>query len=336
MTTEPTSALTYEDLIIEVALLLSVAYYGAAGDEAPQVPTDAHDLAECKRYVNNGIRMFLADAPPNGWRWTRPTASVTLWPSVPVDSTVTATGTYAAGTGLTTITASAEVFYPTMEAKAITVTDVGDITIASYTSATVVTATGDHSWIGSKTFAVTADGNYTLTRVFGGQYTGPITYAADTNTGATVEWSSEAVIRTYREPSVVESGYPFKAAVRRMADTPRRWELMVYPIPQEVLVVEFPFDLHFDSLVNLTDLHPAGFAFDEAVKTACRAVAEKEAEEAPGVEWSYYREIALPNAWRTDARSAPRKLGYCGNGQPTMSQDDFRRYIQRPIVTYNQ
>ncbi len=45
MAANPTGAMTFQDRIIEVAIKLGVAYYGSAGDEAAQVPTDAHDLS---------------------------------------------------------------------------------------------------------------------------------------------------------------------------------------------------------------------------------------------------------------------------------------------------
>lgn len=66
---EPTGGLTFEDLVIRVAEYLGVASYGVNGDGAAAVPTDAHDLALCKRLVNDGIRMFIADN--SKWRWTR-------------------------------------------------------------------------------------------------------------------------------------------------------------------------------------------------------------------------------------------------------------------------
>lgn len=328
MSSEPTGALTFNDLILEAALTLGVAYYGAAGTEVAQIPTNVYDLAECKRYVNNAIRMFINDAPKHGWRWARPTASMILWPSVAVNAAVTATGVYVAPT--TTITASTASFYPSMEGKTIAVTGVGNLTIASYTSATVVTVTANSPFVGA-TFSITADGNYTLPKTFGGEYTGAIRYAAGSNTGATVEWSSEDTIRSYREPSVVETGYPFRAAVRRMETPARRWELMVYPAPQAVVTVEFPYDLYFDRLTAVTEVHPAGYMFDEAVKVAVRATCEMEAMAGAGAFMSYYRQVALPGAWQADMRSAPRRLGYTGP-QGSLSQDDYRRYVQRPIV----
>lgn len=75
---EPTSALTFEDLILEASRLMGTGHYGSDGDEAVQVPTDAHDLAESKRMVNNAIRMFVADAPRSGWNWMKPVDTITL------------------------------------------------------------------------------------------------------------------------------------------------------------------------------------------------------------------------------------------------------------------
>lgn len=328
MSVVPTSTLTFDDLLLEVAIFLSIAYYGADGTEEAQTPIDTQDLADCKRHVNNAIRMFINDAPLHGWRWARPTASLVLWPSVAVDSTITATGVF---TSVTTITATEASFYPSMEGKDIVVTDVGTFEVATYVSSTVITIAGDNAFAG-KTFSVEADGNYTLPRTFGGSHTGPITYGANSNTGAHIEWSSESQIRRFREPSTTENGFPFLAAVRVREGTANTWELMTYPIPHEETTVELPFDLHFEKLTAITEVHPAGFQQDEAVKAACIAVAERDSEDSMGQRWNYYRSMALPNAYKVDARSAPRRLGSM-NQDSQMSENDYRRYIQRPTVT---
>jgi len=75
---EPTSALSFYDLIKRVAIEAGIAYYGADGDEQATIPVDAHDFDLCKRVVNDGIRMFIADAPPKGWRWMHRIMSVNL------------------------------------------------------------------------------------------------------------------------------------------------------------------------------------------------------------------------------------------------------------------
>lgn len=87
--TAPSSALTFADLITEVAYKIGCAYYGSDGTGAPQVPVDAHDLAVCQRIVNKAVRMFINDGPqPNGWKWLRPVAQVDLWPQISYDSSV--------------------------------------------------------------------------------------------------------------------------------------------------------------------------------------------------------------------------------------------------------
>lgn len=382
---EPTSASTFQDLILVVAKKLGVAYYGVNGNEVAQIPIDAFELATCKEHVQNAIRMFLSNAPLSGWRWARPVASVSLWADLAIEVTATAawaTGTaYAVGdkvtdssesyvclvahtaaalfatdlaaanwretydctavhspsTGLTTITASADLFYPSMEGRSIVVTGQDTYTIYRYVSATQVTIESTDYWSTDATFSIASNGNYTLPQTFGGQYTGDITYASGTNQITPIRWIGESRIRHLRESPTVRTGDPQLAAVRRFPDNPRRWELVVYPEPSSLEVVEFPFDLHFDSLVALTDLHPAGYAFDEAMRAACKAVAERDEEDVLGGDTQYYRDIVLPDAHRIDGRSAPRRLGYCGNGpRHGMNQRNFRYFQSRPTVTTDQ
>lgn len=340
MSTEPTSALTLSDLITEVAHKLGTASYGADGAGALSVPTDTHDLAEAQRLVNNAIRMFIADAPRGGWRWLRPVASVTIWSDINVNASVTVTGgTYDSTNDETLVTATADTFYESMEEKFVVI-DGTSFRMKRYATATTMYVYGDASAVSADTFSIASNGNYTLPRTFGGQYTGKITYAAGTNQGIDLEWSTDANIRAWREDIDVNTGDPFWAAIRVMdTGTPRRrWELMMYPEPDEVLVVEFPYTLHFDSLVDLAEVHPAPIGHDEAIKAACRAMAEREINEAPGPDSDYYRNVALPNSYRVDAASAPKRLGYFGNPgsarRPTIHS--FRNDVyQRPDVPFN-
>jgi len=346
MVAEPTSILTFNDLILEVARKIGVAYYGSDGDEVVQIPVDAHDLAECKRHVNNGIRMFLADAPePHGWRFTRPTAQVTVWGNIGAntDNTVTA-GAYDSTNDTTDITAEKDSFYESMEGKTINI-DGTDYTIKRYQSATVVHLKGDQTGegIAAKTWSIDADGQYTLPASFSGEYTGVITYTANTNQGVSLEWTSEAVVRQWRENITDETGDPYWAAVRIMTtvfDDRRRWELMLYPRPDEIMTVEFPYTLHFDKLTDTSEVPPVPYSHDDTVKAACLAVAETDVEGAPGPTASYYRTVALPNSYRIDNATAPRRLGYFGNpgpGSAAKAIRNFRDYIyQRPDVSFNE
>lgn len=329
---EPTSAKTFEDLIIRVAQRLGVAYYGENQDEAPQMPVNAYDLALCKQYVNDGIRMVIDDAPPAGWGWQRLTASIVLWPDVETDDDVTITATNLPSENRTLVTCTDDVFYPSMEDHAIVVTDVDTYTIERYVSATSIKLEGQHAWSGSATFSIVSNGNFTLPRTFGGSHRGKITYAAGTNAGVSLIWSTESQIRLNRENTTADTGYPELAAIRLREN--RRWELLTYPTPSNVLTVEFPYSLYFDDLVDPDDTHPAGYEFDGVIIAACLAVAEREEEDNPMGPFSMrYVNRKLPNAYTINARSAPQRLARSDTYGATISE--FRRISTREDVTFN-
>jgi len=342
MSTEPTSTLTYARLIVEVARKGGVAYYGADGQGVAQVPINVYDLDECKRHVNNAIRMVLHDAPPKGWKFAKPTATVVLWASAGVDAANPVLSGGEVG-GLTTLNATEDSFYESMEGRTLTLTGVGDFVISHYVSATQVKVLGDATGAGvaGVTWSITANGDYTLPRTFGGQYDGTPTYAADSNQGVQPSWSDETSIRQWRENRTNETGDPYWIAIRVMNavfDVRRRWELMTHPVPDEVRSIEFPFDLHFDELVDLDEVPPLPFLHDETVKAACLAVAEKDGEDAVGKEWEYYTKC-LNNSYRIDARGYSKSLGRFENPRGvsrTAALRAFRRDLyQRPTVTYN-
>ena len=239
-------------------------------------------------------------------------------------------------------------------------------TIVNYLSPTQIQVFGSTGYTGlssslwngaSTTWAIVGNGDYTLPADFGGQYAGAITFIQNTNRGMILQWTGEENIRMRRQNYNQETGTPYWAAVRLMP-TPsvfgstssyqgyypqrRRWELMTWRISNEYLHILFPYVLSFNNLVNSTDVPPCPFAFDEALKAACFAVAEKEVEDTiQGPDWQYYRTIALPNAHRIDAMSSPKKLGYCGN--PTSYQTGWGQIVetfrgldyQRPTVGVN-
>jgi len=335
---EPTSTLTFEDLILEVARKSRTAYAGVDGDGSLEIPQDAYDLSEAKRHVNNAIRMFIHDGPsPHGWQWVKPTASITIWGNQGATPTKTLTsgGIFS---GVTTLTANVDSFYPTMELKDITITGVGTFNIASYDSATQIKVTGDATAASASTWSITADGNYTLPVTFSGQHGGVISYGANTNQGLDIAWSSEGVIRQWREDVSDETGDPYWAAVRPMTvgSPRRRWELLVYPKPDEVMTLSFPYTLGFDKLIDLDEVPPCPFSHDDTIRAACLAMVEKDVEENLGPDWAYYQK-ALLNSYRIDAQSTPKRLGYFGNGggSPTNVRDFRQNFYDRPTVGFN-
>lgn len=405
---EATSALNFRKLIAEVAYKLGIASYGSSGVGEPEIPTDPHDLFICKRTVNNAIRMFINDAPmPNGWRWLRPVASVTIWPGDRFQGTIltaalaggqttitvtpnvfdssmegqtvqingsdfviaefiapgsviltgdasafvgfqfviaqpsgvntVATATFSGTLGTTVLTVSAATFYPTMELKTIVIAGIS-FTIDGYVSPTVLTVVGDASARVGDTFSIHADGAYTLPLGFGGQVDGHATYEAGTNRGASLQWVDESIIRERQSNVGEETGTPFRLATRiKDTGTPRRrWELVVDRTPSEVFVILFPYTIHFNLLEALTDVPPAPIGHDEAIRAASLAVAERDVEDSIGSAMQYYRS-ALINSYRVDSKSAPRSLGYFGNGGRSWPgiQDWRDSWYQRPTVDVN-
>lgn len=232
-------------------------------------------------------------------------------------------------------------------------------TVLFYVNENTLVIDGNATTFGYPTncpFSFACQGDYTMPANFGGQYTGGITFVANTNRGMILNWTSDLSIRSRRQNYNIESGTPYETAVRIMP-TPsyailtntsgkmlprRRWELMTWRISDEFLSVIFPYTLAFNEMTQLTDVPPSPFAYDEALKACCLAVSEKEVDDQMGgPDWKYYYERALPQAYAVNARSVPRNLGYFGNpaiyyGPATGGQviDNFRNYwYQRPTVS---
>jgi hypothetical protein len=158
---EPTAALSYGDLVLRVAEQLGVAYYGPNGDQAAQVPIDAYTLDRCTRLVQDGIRMFMSDAPPNGWRWQRPLAEVDIWQDIGIQMPPGSAGPELVSSrtvaGTTHVYATTAVFNASNVGMVLSVRNIGVFTIAGYVSPTEITLTPgtDYQWIGAYTFMFT-------------------------------------------------------------------------------------------------------------------------------------------------------------------------------------
>lgn len=236
--------LTFNDFILEVAILGGLADYGVNADEEAQIPIDAHDLSQCKRIVNNALRMFISMSPADGWHWQKKRCRITFAPE---------------GDGPDNVDGE------------------------SY--------------------------RYLLPVGFNGSYSGPITYDTNTNNIPYIEWVSEATIRQYKS-SVTYTGDPKWAAIRT-SQLDSRYELMVYPYPSRAYTVVFNWTQTRNKFVNLTDVTPMGALFDNDFLAACRKTAEVEFENIQGNGGfiTAWEKTNLPNAWKLDAQSTPRRLG---------------------------
>ncbi len=268
---EPTSALSFEDLILRVAREAGISYHGSSGNERAMIPIDEHDLDLCKTIVNDGIRMFIADAPPKGWRWMRRIMSVTL-------TATRVTGTADANTDATHLVdlTLATTYTTTNDLKdwyAYILTGTGTGSYAKITAYNKTTGSctvadwldaygnpGGTDPVATDTFAITpvetVGGEihrYPLAENFGGEVNGQIHYQENTNHSSIIEWCDEAYIRTRRVVTVI-TGYPVFAAYRPLefyaggTGPKRRWELILDRDPVAADTVEFPYTLYFDKL----------------------------------------------------------------------------------------
>jgi len=267
---EPTSALTFRQLITRVARKSGMAYYGSSGTDEALPPIDKADLELLKDVVNDGIRMFIADGPSEGWRWTRRIMSVTL-------ATTRVTGTVDSATDTTLVDATLSATYDSDDdlndwyCYILTGTGKGSYAkITDYTTATGTCTVAD--WLDKygnaggtnpatgDTFAITnvetVEGDkarYPLNENFSGEYSGDITYEASSAHSTQIRWVHESVIRQRRSCSV-SSGFPKLAAIRPLEYTDenlgptRRWELFIDPQSNSAEVLEFPYELMFDKL----------------------------------------------------------------------------------------
>ena len=277
---EPTSALSIEDLVLRVAREGGIAFHGATGQERAMVPIDPHDLDLCLRIVNDGIRLFVSSAPAKGWRWMRRIMSVTM-----TATRVTGTADAADSTSITDLTLATT--YDSDDDLndwyIYVLTGTGKGSYAKITDYTAVTGKCDVvDWLDARgnpagtdpvatdTFAITpvetVGGEihrYPLAENFGGSADGPIEYEANTNHATSIDWVDESFIRQRRSVTTT-TGYPLHAATRQLepyasgATPKRRSEILFEPEPSAADTVQFPYSVYTDEAQLVTGGSNAG------------------------------------------------------------------------------
>jgi hypothetical protein len=264
---EPTSVLTFEDLIISVAEAAGIAAY-LPNPNIAIVPIDEYDFDKCKRVVNAGIAQFIADAPDVGWRWSKRLYELTFAPAysgMADDGEATSlTDDDIAGTydddyfnGFTL-----KITDGTGEGETATVTDydgtLGKFTFSALSGGSTPDTTSEYR-ICRSTSVIDADpARYLLSQDFGFAIGKP-SYAASTNHGQKIDWDDEYVIRRLRENSI-STGYPSRAAIRPYTHSSnmRRFELIVDPQPTAADTIIFPYEVGFDKLLMEHGIATAG------------------------------------------------------------------------------
>lgn len=271
---EPNSAKTFYDYILEVAKELHIADYRSSNGTV-MAPVDQYSFELCKDIVNAAVLMFIADCPKKGWRWMRRLAAVTF--------TITYTGTATSGSSTTLVdsglaNAYADDFFNTYKLYVRAGTGIGEYaTVTNYTGASgtfefIALSSGStpdtttEYTIAKSLNAIDGDGSrYLLPANFGGTVDGKIEYVADTNRARFIKWVDEAFIRA-RRSITLNSGYPLWAAVLPNEPTSenlsasRRWEIILDPRPIASDTIQFPYTLHFDKMKMETGTATGGSA----------------------------------------------------------------------------
>lgn len=326
---DPTLTITWPDLMNEVCYFL-----GWGRDYTARTASEQSLLADL---VKSGLSQFYhppavrQGAGQHQWRFLRPTYTLSLWATV--TGTVSGSAVYDAGTGLSTITATASKFLPSMELKSFTFDD-SDVSydIVTYTSGTVIVVSGDASGeLAGDTFTVTADGDYTLPANVGG-IEGVVTFG-ETESYFQCKTYSEYQIRTARQMVVGGTSQPYAAALRPMAtDLTReqRWELMFYPTPGGSYTAYYRPVLRLDKCDVSYPYPYGGEQHRETILESCLAIAERRMNDEQGNHMAAFMRC-LEASVSLDARTTgPQSLGINRDN----GMGDGVTYFRSTLVTY--
>ena len=320
---EPTSAYSLYDLMLRVAKAASITYNGSDGQGRDMVPIEEFDFDACLNIVNDGIKLFIASAPPDGWRWMNRTMTVEL------DSD---------GTGEDNIEEDAaryqlsddfqgevtgDITYAEDSGHGARIQWVSEATIRRMREVQVLEGTPDRAAVLPYTnrrweLIVDPQPSADDTLVFpyraGFAAMQAKNGTADSATATTLVdgdladlypddyfngWTIKVISGTGRNSYAVVTDYTGSTGTFTVAD----WLAIdgsAGGTDPGANSVWFVYD---------GETHPAGMAYDEAVLGACLAKAELE---YPDIQVGYmqkFLEVDLVKAWQADARTAPRRLG---------------------------
>lgn len=338
---DPTLGLTYSDLRIRIAEFLGLAYYGAAGNQAAQLPVDAHDLDLVGRLANDGYRRFIGENPR--WNFLNVPVAITF-------ATTPQAGTVSSGSTTTLVDSSLAGLFAdnTFNGYGMTIThadtSVDEVLVTGYTGASgtftfaavsnQAPAVGDTYTALPTTVASPAVAGqtyrYYLPDDFDGVLLTPFTY----NIGGPrleVKTVSEITIRELRAGANV-SGTVSTAAYRPInttaASTGRRWELLLWPSPASTNTITAIYKRFPQALVNTTDRSVAGFQHDDTILTACIAEAERQRGDAIGPREQAYQ-VKLKKSLDLDARAYSVRATEFGD-----RSEDRVAFGRRPLSYY--
>jgi len=302
-------------------------------------------IAICKR----GLRQFYF--PPKNspnelvhiWSFLRPKAQLTIWDDVIADDAITVSSASYDGT-VTTITASDDVFYETMEEKSLAFDENSNTyVIDEYVSATQVKVTGDASGETGNTITIDSEDTFTLPWDFGGVAgDGKFTFINAENKLSFITLTSDTRIRLLRQHSI-SAGTPYLFSVSPMrtdGTQGQRWELLVHPPPNDNLTVEYRYYIKPNALLDTSNEYPYGSVeHSETIIESCLAIAEAREKDSSKTDHQERFAILLAASVERDKRLGESINNYGYNRDHSDDYDyrlrDSDYFRHNSLITFN-
>ena len=256
---ESTLSLAFEDLSRSTAFYLGYGEKATTGEGLTSAQSSNVQSA-----MKAGYRRFLL---AHRWGFLSPRATMTLW-----DDVSGTTGTISAST---TVTATTSIFHANMIGRTMTIATVGDRTITAYTSGTSVTVDSAVT-ASAKAITMTADGTYRLPDDFGSMFSTQIMFAVGDDDERFIDLTSEHLVVAARQRDD-GTGRPTIAGLRPLSlpsGSGQRFDLCVYPVPDDDYSVSFRYNVHPDAL-TASQYPYGGMRYAEAMRLFCEAAAEE-------------------------------------------------------------
>jgi len=316
---EPTLVMTFSDFQIRVAEFLGCAYYGAAGDEAAQVPTDAHNLDLVKRLANDGYRRFINANPT--WNFLTPTFTIT--------TSAGESGTADSGTSTTLVDSDLDDdddYYNGWYIRVKAGTGNGEYALVTDFTSSTGTVTFSGGLSGSSTPDTTSEYELAPSQCVRGDTM--LYWMPDGFYGQMIDWftfeEGDGYVYTEKVPDVTIrdlnsatghiTGIPSKQSLFPFNDSDApKWATRLWPDPADTYILTGRCRLFPDALSSGADTPVCGFAYNDAVLASCLAVAEEYKDDGSKDAAERWRE-ALVLAIRQDRQTVPSNLGYNGDG----------------------
>jgi len=334
---ESTLKITHAELSTELG-----RYLGIDRDEDNWTANEVLDVEACKK---RGLRQFYfpprvnQDEQAHSWSFLRPQSVLWIWDDVIEDDEITiSSATYA--DPVTTITASDDVFYPSMEEKTLTcVTSGNTYVIDQYISATQVKVTGDAH---SETGVITIDSEdlFTMPWDFGGMAgDGNFTYDVDESRISVIKLTSDVRIRLLRQ-ATISTGTPGLAAIVPLitdGTQGQRWAAMFHNPPDKPYKMHYRYYILPNALVDTTLEYPYGSAMhSETILESCLAIAESREKDLASVEHQNKYALLLQSSIDRDKKLSESIVhyGYNRDGSDGIEEDHGQRNFNS-LVTFN-